>query len=64
MTVIGLVILIVVIGLVAWIVNSYIPIPQPFKTLINVVLIIVAVLVTLSAFGILGSLNTSVPRLR
>ncbi len=64
MTVIGIVVLIVVIGLVAWLVNTYIPIPQPFKTMITVILIIVALLVTLNAFGILGDLHTSVPHLR
>lgn len=64
MSVIGLVVLIVVIGLVAWIVNSYLPIPQPFKTIINVVLIVVALIVVLNAFGLMGGLNTSVPHLR
>lgn len=64
MTIIGLVVVIIVLGLIAWVVNTYIPIPQAFKTIINIVLIIIALLVVLSAFGLLGSMNQSVPHLK
>lgn len=49
---VALIIWIVVIGIIAWLINSYVPIPQPFKTLINIVLIVIALLLILNAFGL------------
>lgn len=64
MSLLGLIVLICVLGFIAWLVNAYIPIPAPFKTLIMVILIVIAVLVTLNAFGLLGNLDMAVPRVR
>ncbi len=64
MSILGLVLFIVILGIVAWLINTYLPLPAPFKTIILVILIVVAVVVTLNAFGLLGSLNTAVPHLR
>lgn len=64
MTIIGLIVILVVLGVVGWLINTYIPMSQGIKTVINVALIIIALLITLNAFGLLGSLNGPVPKLR
>lgn len=64
MTIIGLVIWILILGVIAYLVRAYAPIPEGFKKLIYVVLIVIAILITLQAFGLLGDLNATVPRLR
>lgn len=58
---VALIVWIVVIGVIAWLINSYVPIPQPFKTLINIVLIVVALLLILNAFGLTSG---GLPRVR
>jgi hypothetical protein len=58
MSLITLVIVLVVVGVVLWLINSYIPMQSTIKKILNVVVIIVVVLWLLSAFGVIGSLNT------
>ena len=57
MSLITLIIVIAVIGLIVWLVTTYIPMPEPFKKIIIVVALIVVVLYCLSAFGILGDVS-------
>ncbi len=64
MSIIGLLVIILLLGLVCYAVYRFAPIPAGFKTLIYFILMAIAILVTLNAFGLLGSLNTSVPHLR
>jgi hypothetical protein len=58
MPLIQLVITLVVIGVILWAINTYIPMDGTIKKILNVVIVIVAVLYVLSAFGLLGSLST------
>ena len=55
MSLINLLIVLVVLGVVLWLINTYIPMQANIKKLLNVVVVIVAILFVLSAFGILGS---------
>jgi hypothetical protein len=65
MTLIGLVLTLVVIGIALWLFNKYVTTIDPtIKTIINVVVIVVVVLIVLNAFGVLGTLDQPVPRLR
>lgn len=57
MPLIQLVIALVVLGVLLWAINTYIPMNATIKRIINVVVIVVAVLYVLSAFGVLGSLS-------
>ncbi len=57
MTVIQLVITLVVVGVIMWLINAYIPMQSSIKKILNVVVIIVVILFVLSAFGVLGSLS-------
>lgn len=43
-----------VVGVVAWLVNTYVPLAAPFKTVFNVVLVLGVCLWLLSAFGVIG----------
>jgi 1-acyl-sn-glycerol-3-phosphate acyltransferase len=58
MSLITLVIVLVVVGVVLWLINSYIPMQSTIKKILNAVVVIVVVLWLLSAFGVIGSLNT------
>jgi len=57
MSLINLVIVLVVVGVLLWAVNTYIPMDSKIKTILNIVVVIAVVLWLLSAFGVLGSLE-------
>lgn len=54
MSLIGLIVTLVIVGVVMWLVNTYIPMEATYKKLINIVVIIAVVLWLLYVFGILG----------
>jgi hypothetical protein len=49
-----LVIVLIVVGVVLWLINTYIPMQSTIKRILNVVVIIAVVIWVLSAFGILS----------
>ena len=53
-----LVIVLVVVGVVLWVINSYIPMQSTIKKILNVVVIIAVILWLLSVFGLIGNLST------
>lgn len=57
MSLVSLVIVLIVVGVLLWLVNTYIPMDQKIKTIINVVVVIAVVLWLLQVFGVLGGLN-------
>jgi hypothetical protein len=57
MSLIGLVITLVVVGVLLWLLNNYVPMDGKIKRIINVVVVIVVVIWLLQAFGVLGSLQ-------
>lgn len=57
MSIIGLLVLIALLGLLAYLLVTFVPMPQQFKTLIIVVAILIALLVVLQAFGVIPSLT-------
>jgi hypothetical protein len=61
----GLIITLIVIGVLLWLVNAYIPMDAKIKNILNIVVLIAVVLWLLNVFGVLGSMNNvAVPRLR
>jgi hypothetical protein len=58
MSLISLVLVLVVVGVVLWLINRFIPMQATIKKILNVVVIIVVILWLLSVFGIIGSLDT------
>jgi len=57
MSLIGLVITLVVVGILLWLVNNYVPMDGQIKRIVNVVVVIVVVIWLLQELGLLGSLR-------
>lgn len=57
MSLLSLIIVIVVVGVALWAINSFIPMNAKVKQLLNVVVLIVLVLYLLQAFGVLAGLG-------
>ena len=57
MSLIGLIITLVVVGVLLWLLNNYVPMDGKIKRIINVVVVIVVVIWVLQAFGVVGSLQ-------
>jgi hypothetical protein len=55
---INLVIILVVVGVLLWLVNTYIPMDGKIKSILNAVVVIAVVLWLLQAFGLLDSLKS------
>ena len=65
MSLISLAITLIVIGVLLWLVNSYIPMDGKIKKILNVVVVICVVVWLLSAFGVIGhSGDIQVPQVR
>lgn len=57
MPLINLVVALIVVGVLLWLVNNYIPMAGSIKRILNIVVVVVVVLWLLNAFGILHSLT-------
>ncbi|KRT72214.1 MAG: hypothetical protein XU12_C0023G0002 [Deltaproteobacteria bacterium CSP1-8] len=57
MPLIHVVIVLVVVGVILWLINTYLPMDAKIKKILNIVVVIAVVLWLLRAFGILGSLS-------
>ncbi len=58
MPLISLVITLIVIGVLLWLINTYIPMDAQIKKILNIVVVIAVVLWILTLFLPLGSMNT------
>ena len=58
MPLINLVIVLIVVGVLLYLANTYLPMDPKIKQIMNVVVVIAVVLWLLSVFGVLGSINT------
>jgi len=52
-----LVIILVVIGVILYLINNYIPMDRKIKSILNVVVVIFVIIWLLSVFGVIGSLS-------
>ena len=57
MSLIGLVLTLVVVGVLLWLLNNYVPMDGKIKSIVNIVVIIVVAIWVLQSFGLLGSLQ-------
>lgn len=53
MTLVGLLVVLVVVGVLLWLVNNLIPIDPKIRTIINVIVVLAVCLWLLDAFGLL-----------
>jgi hypothetical protein len=54
MSLLTVVITLIVVGLVLWLINTYIPMQSTIKTILNLVVVVVVVLWLLQGFGIIN----------
>lgn len=57
MSLLNVLILLVVVGVILWLVNSYIPMDSKIKSILNVVVVIAVIIWLLQVFGVLDSFN-------
>lgn len=55
---INIIVVLIVVGVLLWLVNTYIPMDGKIKSILNAVVVIAVVIWLLQAFGVIGSLNT------
>ena len=57
MDLVHIVVVLIVVGVLLWLVNTYIPMDGKIKQILNIVVVIFVVIWLLQAFGLLGSLR-------
>ena len=57
MPLLTILLVLVVVGVLLWLVNTYIPMDRKIKNILNVVIVIVVIIWLLKAFGLLDSLK-------
>jgi hypothetical protein len=53
-----LILVLVVVGVALWAINSYIPMAKSVKTILNVVVVVILCVWLLQVFGLVGSINS------
>jgi len=57
MSILTILVVILVVGVILWLINSYIPMQRTIKNILNAVVVIILVIWLLKEFGILDSLQ-------
>jgi hypothetical protein len=57
MTLVNIAVILVVVGLVMWLINTYIPMAGAIKSLLNIVVFVVLLMWVLQTFGMIGSIR-------
>lgn len=64
MSLVNIVVVLVMVGLVMWLINTYIPMAGAIKSLMNIVVFVVVMVWVLQGFGIVGPIpGVTMPRL-
>jgi hypothetical protein len=58
MSLVTLFVVLIGVGVLLWLVNTYLPMDGKIKNILNVVVVIVVVIWLLQSFGVLGSLGS------
>ena len=58
MPLIQVVVVLIVVGVLLWLINRYIPMAGSIKSILNAVVVIAVILWLLQVFGVLGSIST------
>jgi hypothetical protein len=64
MTLINIIVILILVGLVLWLVNTYIPMAAGIKSLLNIVVFVVVLIWLLQVFGLIGPIPIRIPPLR
>ena len=57
MSLINLIVILVVVGVLLWLVNNYVPMDGKIKRILNIVVVVGVVLWLLQALGLMGSIS-------
>jgi hypothetical protein len=57
MSLVTIIVVLIVVGVLLWLINNYIPMDGKIKSILNAVVVIVVVLWLLQAFGLLGPID-------
>jgi hypothetical protein len=57
MPLIHIVLVLIVVGVLLWLINSFIPMDAKIKSILNIIVVIVVIIWLLQAFGILGPIS-------
>ena len=57
MPLLTILLVIIVVGILLWLVNSYVPMDSKIKSILNAVVVIILIIWLLNAFGLLSSLQ-------
>ena len=58
MPIINILIALIVVGVLLWLINNYLPMDGKIKNILNIVVVIAVIIWLLRAFGVLGSLGS------
>ncbi|MEP6847085.1 MAG: Thivi_2564 family membrane protein [Panacibacter sp.] len=58
MPILNIVIILIVVGVLLWLVNTYVPMQRTIKNILNAIVVIIVVIWLLKVFGVLGSLES------
>lgn len=57
MSLINLIVILIVVGVILWLINNYLPMDGKIKSILNAVVVIAVIFWLLQVFGLLNSLN-------
>lgn len=57
MPLVHIVLVLIVVGVLLWLINSFIPMDAKIKSILNIVVVIAVVIWLLQAFGLMGSIS-------
>lgn len=57
MSIINVVIVLIIVGVVLWLINRFIPMDGKIKQILNIVVVIAVIIWLLKAFGLLSGIN-------
>jgi hypothetical protein len=64
MTLINIIVILILVGLALWLVNTYIPMAAGIKSLLNIVVFVVVLIWLLQVFGLIGPIPIRIPPLK
>jgi hypothetical protein len=64
MTLVNIIVILILVGLALWLVNTYIPMAAGIKSLLNVVVFVVVLIWLLQVFGLIAHVPIHIPPLK
>lgn len=59
MSLIGVILTLVIVGIILWLVNTYIPMDATIKKILNIVVVVIVILWLLNGFGVFSYISSN-----